>query len=116
MLTNPGAGLLFIVPGRGDTLRVNGTARLVREAPFFDNMIVKGHRPRLALVLDIEEVFFHCAKASLRSGLWSPDTWPRDDELPSRAEIAQVLKRPEEPLEQLVEYYGPSYSEGLYRA
>ena len=115
VLENPHVGLLFVVPGRGDTLRVNGRARLVREAPFFDEMIVNNHRPRLALVLDVEEVFFHCAKAFLRAELWSPDTWPRADDLPSRARIAHALERPDEPLEVLTEYYGPSYAEGLYR-
>lgn len=77
---------------------------------------MKGHRPRLALVLDIEEVYFHCSKAFLRAALWSPETWPQEDELPSRAQIAKALERPEDSLEQLVEYYGASYSEGLYRA
>ena len=75
VLLNPRFGLLFLIPGRGDTLRVNGRARLVREAPFLDDMVVKGHRPLLALVVDVEEVFFHCAKAFLRSGLWKPETW-----------------------------------------
>ncbi|HVE97734.1 MAG TPA: MSMEG_1061 family FMN-dependent PPOX-type flavoprotein [Mycobacteriales bacterium] len=115
LLSNPHVGLMFVVPGRGDTLRINGRARLVREAPFFDAMVVKGHRPRLALVVDVEEVFFHCSKAFLRSSLWEPDTWPADGEIPSRAEIAHALERPDEPLESLVEYYGPSYADGLYR-
>ena len=61
----------FLIPGRGDTLRVNGRARLVSDAPFFDEMVVRGHRPVLAVVVEIEEVFFHCAKAFLRSGLWA---------------------------------------------
>ncbi|MGH4006525.1 MAG: MSMEG_1061 family FMN-dependent PPOX-type flavoprotein, partial [Pseudonocardiaceae bacterium] len=50
ILTNPQVGLIYLVPGRGDTLRINGRARLVRDAPFFDQMVVKGHRPLLALV------------------------------------------------------------------
>ncbi|MEX2289332.1 MAG: pyridoxamine 5'-phosphate oxidase family protein [Mycobacteriales bacterium] len=115
LLTNPHVGLLFVVPGRGDTLRVNGRGRLVREAPFFDDMVVQGHRPRLALVVETEEIFFHCSKAFLRAGLWSPDDWPDEDELPSRAQIAQALERPDETLEALTEYYGPSYAGRLYR-
>src|SRR5690606_33710386 len=62
ILSNPHAGLIFFVPGRGETLRVNGRARLVRDAPFFDAMVVNGHRPAIALVLEIEQIFFHCAK------------------------------------------------------
>ena len=114
VLTNPHVGLVFLVPGRGDTLRVNGRARLVRDAPFFDAMEVKGHRPLLALVVEVEEVFHHCSKAFLRSRLWQPETWA-PDALPSRARIAQRLERPETPLEELERYYGPSYADGLYR-
>ena len=114
VLTNPHVGLVFLVPGRGDTLRVNGRARLVRDAPFFDAMEVRGHRPLLALVVEVEEVFHHCSKAFLRSHLWQPETWA-PDALPSRARIAQRLERPETPLEELERYYGPSYADGLYR-
>ena len=53
VLSNAHIGLIFIVPGRPDTLRVNGSARLVSDAPFFDGMVVKGHRPVLALVVDV---------------------------------------------------------------
>lgn len=116
LLSNPHVGIMFVVPGRGDTLRINGRARLVTEAPFLDDMVVKGHRPRLAMVVEVEEVFFHCAKAFLRSSLWDPATWPGQGELPSRAEIAHALERPDQPLEELIEYYGPSYADGLYRA
>src|SRR3954447_9267235 len=65
ILLNPHVGLIFLIPGRGDTLRINGRARLVSDAPFFDRMLVKGHRPLLALVVEIEEIFHHCAKAFL---------------------------------------------------
>ena len=76
--SNPHVGLNFLIPGRGDTLRINGRARLVSDAPFFDEMVVKGHRPMLAVVVEIDEIFFHCAKAFLRSGLWKPETWDPD--------------------------------------
>jgi predicted pyridoxine 5'-phosphate oxidase superfamily flavin-nucleotide-binding protein len=103
-----------MVPGRGDTLRINGRARLVRDAPFFDDMVVKGHRPVLALVVEIEQVFHHCQKAFLRSKLWDPQSWDAGD-LPSRAVIARTLERPEAELADLEAYYGPSYADGLYR-
>lgn len=113
VLTNPHVGLLFLIPGRGDTLRVNGRARLVADAPWFDDLAVRGRRPILALVLDVEEVFHHCAKAFLRSGLWDPESW-RPDAIETRAEIAQALERPEDSLEDLQRYYGPAYEQGLY--
>jgi PPOX class probable FMN-dependent enzyme len=113
ILANPRVGLIFLIPGRGDTLRINGSARIVRDAPFFDAMKVKGHRPQLALLVSVEEVFFHCAKAFLRSELWEPASW-RPDAVPPRATIAQSLERPEDSLEELERYYGPDYARGLY--
>lgn len=113
VLSNPHVGLISIVPGRGDTLRINGRAHLVSDAPWFDDMVVKGHRPVLALVVEVEEVFHHCAKAFMRSRLWHPETW---DPLAvgSRPQIAKALERPEDSIEELERYYGSQYSTGLY--
>lgn len=113
VLRNPHVGLVYLVPGRGDTLRINGRARLVREAPFFDEMVVKGHRPRLALLVDVDQVFFHCAKAFMRSKLWRPETWD-PEALPSRARIVQCVERPDESIDVLEKHYGPDYAKGLY--
>lgn len=114
ILANPQVGLNFLIPGRGDTLRVNGRARLVSDAPFLDEMVVKGHRPLLAVVVEIETVFFHCAKAFLRSQLWRPETWDPEARVPRRAVLAQRLERPEDSIEVLDAYYGPGYQERLY--
>ena len=114
ILENPHVGLTFIIPGRGDTLRVNGRARLVRDAPFFEQMVVKGHRPLLAVVVDIEELFFHCAKAFLRAELWKPETWDPEARVPRRAVIAQGVEPNGMTVDQLDDYYGPSYRRGLY--
>ncbi|MCF6522488.1 pyridoxamine 5'-phosphate oxidase family protein [Streptomyces sp. JJ36] len=113
VLANPHVGLVFLLPGRGDTLRVNGRARLLRDAPFFDEMTVRNHRPKLALLVEIEEVFHHCSKAFLRSRTWEPESW-RPDALPGRARLAKALDRPEDSLVFLEEYYGPRYAERLY--
>lgn len=114
ILDNPHIGLIYMIPGRGDTLRINGRARLVRDAPYFDDMIVKGHRPILAAVVDIEEVFYHCSKAFLRSALWKPETW-NPDAAPSRAEIAHGMERADQTLEELAVYYGSAYEEKIYQ-
>jgi PPOX class probable FMN-dependent enzyme len=113
ILANPHVGLVFLVPGRGETLRINGRARLVGEAPFFDGMIVKGNRPKLALVVEIEQILFHCAKAFLRSSLWRPETW-NPDVLPSHAHIVKSVQATQETLEELERYYGPEYATRLY--
>ncbi|MFI6594786.1 pyridoxamine 5'-phosphate oxidase family protein [Nonomuraea sp. NPDC050536] len=114
VLKNPHAGLIFLIPGRRETLRINGRARLVREAPFFDEMIVKGHRPDLALVLEIDTIFFHCAKAFMRSHLWEPENW-EPDALPSHAKLVKEIQTTSESLEELQAYYADaSYAKKLY--
>lgn len=114
LMSNPQVGLIFLIPGRQDTLRVNGRARLLRDAPYFDDMVVKGHRPILALEVAVEEVFFHCAKAFMRSALWEPASWAPDD-LPSRAVISKAVECPNDSLAELEAYYGPAYAERLYK-
>jgi PPOX class probable FMN-dependent enzyme len=113
ILENPHVGLIFVIPGRGDTLRINGRARIVSEAPFFDAMAVKGRRPQLAVLVEIDEVFHHCSKAFLRSRLWEPQSWA-PEQVPSRAVIAKTLERPDDDLAEIEQYYGPSYAEKLY--
>ena len=115
ILVNPHVGLNFLIPGRGDTLRINGRARLVSDAPFFDEMMVKGHRPLLAVVVEIEDPFLHCAKAFLRSQLWEPQTWEPEARVPRRAVIAREVEPNGMSVEQLDDYYRPeNYAEGLY--
>ena len=113
ILANPHVGLLYLLPGRGDTLRINGRARLTRDPDLLDLMPMRGHRPLLAMVVQVEQVFHHCAKAFLRSELWDPATW-RPDDVPSRARIAHRLERRDERLEDIERYYGEQYSAGLY--
>ena len=115
ILDNPHVGLIYLIPGRSDTLRINGRARLVRDAPFFEQMVVKGHRPQFALLVEIDEVFSHCAKAFMRSQLWDPQTW-QPDAVPSRARIAKLTDGAEIALADLERHYGPSYADGLYRS
>jgi PPOX class probable FMN-dependent enzyme len=114
LLANPQVGLVFLIPGRGDTLRVNGRARLVTEPSLLESMAVKGHRPVLALVVDVEEVFHHCAKAFLRSRLWEPESWDPEAVVPARMHLAKALERPEASMEELAAYYGPGYGRDLY--
>lgn len=114
VLANPHVGLTFLIPGRGDTLRINGRARLVDDAAYFDAMAVRGKRPILALEVEIETVFFHCAKAFLRSGLWDPESW-EPGSVPRRAVIAHELEHSPRTLEDLDDYYRPeAYGKNLY--
>ncbi|MGV0852331.1 pyridoxamine 5'-phosphate oxidase family protein [Mycolicibacterium phlei] len=104
VLQNPHVGTLFLIPGRGDTLRINGTARILSDADYFDALAVKGRRPLLALEIAIEEVFFHCAKAFLRSDTWDPSTWD-PTALPSVAQLMKALRADWSDAE-LEDYYG----------
>ncbi len=92
VLQNPHVGTLFLIPGRGDTLRINGAAKILSDADYFDALAVKGKRPILALEIAIEEVFFHCAKAFLRSDAWDPSTW-NPSALPSVAQLLKAIRR-----------------------
>lgn len=75
VLQRPKVGLIFIVPGKGETLRVSGTARIVRDTWLRRRMAVGDRVPDLALVVTVEEIFMHCTKCMVRSRIWQPDTW-----------------------------------------
>ena len=86
VLQNPHVGLIFLIPGKRETLRVSGTARIVQDAGLAATLSVAGKQPDLCMVIDVEEAFFHCAKCVVRSQLWSAENWPRIDDLPSLAQ------------------------------
>jgi uncharacterized protein len=87
ILENPRVGLLFLIPGLGETLRVNGQAVLTRDPELLDGLATGGSPAKLALVVTVEQAYLHCAKCILRSRLWDRETWQADDELPSAAAI-----------------------------
>jgi len=113
ILANPHVGVLSLIPGRNDTLRVNGRARLVRDAPYFDDLVVKGKRPVLAIEIEIVQVFSHCAKAFMRSGLWDQSAWPPIEDMPSVAALCKAVQDTPETLEELEAYYAKSNYERL---
>jgi uncharacterized protein len=113
ILSNPHVGVLSLIPGRNDTLRINGRARLVRDAPYFDDLAVRGKRPVLAIVIEIEQVFSHCQKAFMRSGLWDQSSWPSIEDMPSVAALCKAVQSTTETLEELEAYYDKSNYERL---
>ncbi|MFT7597871.1 MAG: PPOX class probable FMN-dependent enzyme [Acidimicrobiales bacterium] len=86
VLQRANVGLLFVVPGRGEVVRVAGTAQIVRDPKLLDSMAVDGRSPALCLVITVSEVMFHCGKSVIRSRLWSPEDWPPIDDLASYAQ------------------------------
>ncbi len=81
ILANPEVGLLFMIPGTRETLRINGRAELTTEPALLERLAANGKPAVLAIRVHVRECFFHCAKAFIRSGLWKPDTWPEDQRI-----------------------------------
>jgi PPOX class probable FMN-dependent enzyme len=86
VLVDPGVGLCFLIPGHGDTLRVSGKGRIVRDTALQDRLAINGKPPHLVLVVSVDEAFLHCPKCVIRSGLWQPDRWPDRSGVPTLAE------------------------------
>lgn len=87
LLANPRVGLLFVIPGMSESLRINGRASLTTDPVVLDACAYEGTRPKVALGIDVDEVYLHCAKAFRRSGLWEPASWPDAADRPRAAEI-----------------------------
>jgi PPOX class probable FMN-dependent enzyme len=87
LLENPQIGLLFMIPGMGETLRINGTVQLTREPELLTQLQSSDRPPTLAIVVRIEQAYLHCAKSIIRSGLWRREAWSDEQSLPSAAEI-----------------------------
>ncbi|MDR6123868.1 PPOX class probable FMN-dependent enzyme [Bacillus sp. SLBN-46] len=87
ILENPFVGLQFLIPGLGETLRVNGKACIVTDEDLLEKMAVNGKAPLVGIGVEVEECFIHCAKALIRSGLWKPESWLDKKSLPRAAKI-----------------------------
>jgi PPOX class probable FMN-dependent enzyme len=87
------AGLIFVIPGRDTTLRVNGRAWVTAEPELLHSIEPVGKPPKAAIVVEAEEVYAHCAKSFVRAKLWDSATWPDPDSLPTAAEVAIAHRR-----------------------
>ena len=87
VLENPNVGLIFMVPGKGETLRISGKARIVRDEELRQRFEVNGRVPLFVIGIDVGEVYFHCAKAITRSKLWKTEAWPDTSGLASLGQI-----------------------------
>jgi PPOX class probable FMN-dependent enzyme len=115
ILSNSRIGLLFFIPGLGETLRVNGKATLVTDDNLLDMMAIKGKKPLLGIGVEVEECFIHCAKAFIRSRLWEPTSWTEKDLLPSASKMLfEHAKLPNTSADSIQERLEESYSNRLY--
>ena len=88
IVANGHAGLIFLIPGRSQTLRLNGRACVTARADVLERLSPVGKPPRTAIVIRADEVYTHCPKAFIRSKLWQPESWPDEAAYPSTAEAA----------------------------
>ncbi len=96
ILVNPAVGLIFMVPGFTETLRVAGTGRIILDSAVQDRHKVNGKAPALALAVDVTEAFMHCSKSFVRAKMWKPELWPSLETVPSLAEwVKSVVPIPE---------------------
>lgn len=102
------AGLLFLIPGRDQTLRVNGRARVTEASHVLKRIAAVGKPPRTAIVVAADEVYAHCPKAFIRSKLWNPDAWPALDDVPSAAEVMRAHGRSDMSLAEVQAYLDES--------
>ena len=114
ILANPSVGLLFLVPGVEETLRLNGRASVVEDRALLAGMAVRGKAPKLAIRVEIEEVFFHCAKALMRSRLWDPDSRIERGDFPRYGEIIRDQRKPDEDAEEIEADLQERYKTELY--
>lgn len=87
VIENPAVGLIFLIPGMDETLRINGEARLTDDHALRERLAAEGKLPVSVLVVKIRAVYMHCAKAFMRSHLWMPESWPARSEMPTLGEI-----------------------------
>jgi uncharacterized protein len=116
LLHDPRIGLLFLIPGVGDSLRVNGRAVIVDDPELLAASAVDGKPPRLGILVTIDEAYTQCSKAIIRSDLWNPEHHLERAELPSSGEILKAVSDPDLDLEQYERERAERYArgDGLY--
>jgi len=115
LLENPHVGLLFLIPGLEETLRVNGRGWIIRDEEILARCAVQDKRPVLALGVYVEECFLHCAKAFKRSHLWQPDRWPDRTGLATPSQMLVDQARPADmTAAEMDRYLAESYAKRLY--
>jgi PPOX class probable FMN-dependent enzyme len=87
VIANPAVGLLFLIPGMNETLRVNGDAQITVDAGLRERLAVDGKPPLSVMVVTVKAAYMHCAKAFMRSELWKPESWPDRKSMPTLGEI-----------------------------
>lgn len=107
-------GLCFVIPKRSEVMRVNGSAQVVRDQGLMEQMAINGRVPPLAIVVRVEEAFYHCGKAMIRSGMWKPESWADIDGIPTYAQALITHARLERSMEDMEDGIRRNEIERLY--
>jgi PPOX class probable FMN-dependent enzyme len=105
LFQSPRVGLIFLIPGKRETLRIGGKAEVVRDSELLATLAANGKVPALAIAVHVDEAFFHCAKCIIRSHLWQPEQWPPLEGLPTLAQAmkdAASISAPVEVVERII--------------
>jgi uncharacterized protein len=116
LLVDPRIALLFLVPGVGDTFRINGTATIVDDEELLAPSAVDGKVPKIGILVSVDEAYTQCPKAFIRSDLWNPERFVDRSELPSSGEIMRIVSDPQLDAEEYDRERTERYArgEGLY--
>jgi PPOX class probable FMN-dependent enzyme len=114
ILVNPAVGLLFLIPGMNETLRVNGHARLTADAALCERLAVDGKTPQCVVVVTVGAAYLHCAKAFLRSGLWEPSTWMERSAMPTLGQMLKDQLELPESAEKTDEWLATAYRKSMW--
>ena len=116
LLEDPRIALLFLIPGVGDTFRVNGRAQVTDDAELLAASAVDGKTPKLGILVSVEEAYTQCSKAVIRSDLWNPDRHVDRSELPTTGEILREVADPQLDVEEYERARAERYArgDGLY--
>jgi len=114
IITNPSVGLLFMIPGVNETLRINGVAEISMEPALVERWTVNGKHPRSAMRVTVREAYLHCAKALMRSKLWEDDYRVERTELPTYAQMLKDQGVTTQSVEELQAAIDESYATRLY--
>lgn len=114
IIENPHVGLLFLVPERGETLRLNGRAWVSTDPALLDLFTDEYRRPATAIAVDLDIAFMHCAKAIRRGGVWQPESWSQSEDGPSGMQLlAAHLDMPAEEVPALTDALEEVYERDL---
>ncbi len=114
IVVNPAVGLLFLIPGMNETLRVNGEGRITADSGLRESLAVDGKVPATVLIVKAKAVYMHCAKAFMRSQLWKPESWPARDEMPTLGAILRDQIGLAETAGELDESLDKSYAKSMW--